>query len=279
MEITSDLTLSYSSANLLVNCEKRYWHYKVNKTPNDPDYEETYTAINVGKAFHHVLEHTKHTGKDLGKYLKEACEKYEVQDDMALLHAMLLRYLEIHKDSGLTCFFTEIEIKTPTFLGFVDVGFKDEEGNWFIADLKTAARIDNHLKPKLIKDTQLNLYAGFKEHIAEQYNLNPEKFKGVRYRVTSKPSLKRQKSESYVDYVARLKDRVESLDIFIPVELLKPKEVYEEHKRLQKRSVALKKGTVKPTCNYTYCFSYFRPCPYYSHCYGMTVTEANERLI
>ena len=271
-----DTRLSYSSATLLSNCQQRYTHYKVDKTPKDEDFKEDYEAFNIGKAFHRVLELTKHTATNLGVEIVDACEIFNVVQHKAMIHAMLLKYLWAHNNSQLKVRNVELQLSNKMFLGFVDLILEDDDGGWWISDLKTAGRDDPYLIPKLINDTQLNLYSHYAEKLG--LGLAPHKFMGCRYRVTTKSTLKRGKGETYSDYVTRMMERITSRDIAIPKTVLKPKDTADRHAKLHALSLKLRKGTLKPTRNYSYCFNYFRPCPYYSHCYGYTVTDARTLL-
>jgi ATP-dependent exoDNAse (exonuclease V) beta subunit len=212
MEVQNQL--SYSSAQLVVNCEQRYYHYKIAKTPNDPDYVEDYEAFNIGLAFHRVLEKNKHTKNDLKTLIPLACQEFKIPDKVPLIHAMILKYLELHYKTGLTCISTEFQIIDEIFIGFVDA-LMLEKKKWWIVDLKTAARQDEFLLPKLVLDTQLNLYAGYAAKIAELFNLKLKDFAGARYRTTTKTSISRRKGESYVDFVSRMKGLFH-LSVFLP---------------------------------------------------------------
>ncbi len=280
-EITHDTRLSYSSATLLVNCEQRYYNYKISKLPPDEDFEENYEAFNVGKAFHYVLEHNKHTAERLAELIPDACKRYEVDHLKPMIHAMVLKYLEKHFKSGLKVVQCELQVADEVFLGFIDAIMIDNDGGWWIVDLKTAGRDDPFLIPKLLYDPQLNLYSGYAPKIAEILKLDPEKFKGSRYRVTTKKVLKRKRTEGYKEYVGRLLEGTFSHDVVIPRTMMKPQELGVWHERLHERAMELRQGyhtATKPMRNYSYCFSFFRPCPYYSKCHGMTVEKAMEAL-
>lgn len=274
-----DTRLSYSSGQLLKNCTQKYFNYKVAGVPKDPDAEENYDAFNIGKAFHWVLESNMHTNTNLVSLLKHAVEEFKVQDKMALIHAMLLKYLKLHEQSGLACVYAELEVSDTTYLGFVDAILMDDVGYWWIADLKTAAKFNNLTRNKLATDPQLNLYAKYAREIAlalkgKGIELDPDKFKGVRYRATTKASLKQRKDESYKDYVIRLYTSINSYDAVIEKEFLHIEETWEEHKRLHQLSLDLRYGNVQPTKNFSNCDSYFRPCEYWSVCHGCNYTDS-----
>ena len=288
MKKINDTRLSYSSAKLLQSCSMKYNFYKVANTPKDPDASQNEDAFNIGKAFHQVLENTNHVYNDatLEKELVASCKMYDVEEHQAMINAMLLKYHKLHIRSGLRAIVNEIQLDNDIFLGYVDSIMRDDvTGKWWVVDLKTAASIYDKTYITLERDVQLSLYASFAEEIAKDAremgeDLDMENFGGVRYRVTSKPKIKRKKNESYGEYVLRIANAAScrSLDIVIPKERLRPKETYEEHKKLHQLSLDIRSGKVKPVCNYANCFSYFRPCDWFSKCHGGTATEVNNRL-
>ena len=134
--------LSYSSGTLLNNCETKYVHYKVKKTPIDIDADDSTEAFNIGKAFHGVLEDTLHEiTEDTTKLVEAACKKYDCEGKEALVEAMCRKYYQLNELTALQAIHCEYEIKTDVFIGYIDVVMTDKMGNWWIVDLKTAARI------------------------------------------------------------------------------------------------------------------------------------------
>lgn len=271
-----DTRLSYSSSTLLQNCSQRWWHYKVNKTPVDSDYVEDQTALVVGKIYHACLENTLHEGlrvEDLSKY----CEDYNVKELMPLIHAMVLKYLKLHAASGLKVLACEIPIESDKFIGYVDAIMRDSANKWWIVDLKTAGMLDKTLTSRLHYDTQLNLYSSFTQDIADKLHLDVKNFGGARYRVTTKPRMARKAGESYYDYTKRLAKKVDSMDIVIPQGLMNPSNALDKHMSLWGLGEEIRSGKKLPTKNFSYCNSFFRPCPYWSKCYGEEFSTLSER--
>jgi hypothetical protein len=293
--------LSYSSAELLQNCERRYFHHKVANTPNDSDYEEP-EVFGTGKAFHHSLELLKHnplsTPEIILGNVKKACEKEKVTEEQGLIHAMVLAYLGMHQVSGLNFVDAELEVSTNDFIGYIDAVMVDELGFWWIVDLKTKARLDDAVSPRLGKDFQLNLYLSFREEIATAVwkrtgiKLDPEKCGGCRYRIVTKSTAVQSGRETYDQYVKRLattvgKDgnpMIKALDIKIPFAKMCPDMFREKHVELHHRASGIKElhlskkvdklsGEDCACQNFSYCNSFFRPCPFWSRCYGLTFTE------
>lgn len=270
--------LSYSSAQLLNNCEQRYWHYKVNATPHDSDYDEDKKAFNVGKTFHEVLEFNNHTDEKVQELLKDACKKYGTEDEKLMIFAMLTKYLELHQLSGLKCIACELQINSDEVIGFIDAIMVDEQGYWYICDLKTAGMWKESKLNELASDYQLNLYASFAERMAGVLELDADKFKGCLYRVTTKSKLKQGGSESDQAYYKRLLKSVKSIDVFIPKENLRVEKIWERHLENYNRSTELRNGEA-PTRNFSYCMSFFSPCPYWSQCHGDINSECDNKVI
>jgi hypothetical protein len=275
----SDTRLSYSSSTLLANCSMKYWHYKVARTPRDIDAPQESKAFDVGKAFHWVLEMTKHTDEKLEWYLDRAVTSFECEDSKAMIHAMLLKYLKMQSKSGLTIHRVETEISNKLFYGVVDALMVDELGNWWIVDLKTAARLSEITMAGLGSDVQLSLYSSFYVKIAEVYGLDANKFMGARYRVTTKSTLKQKASENYKAFVLRMYGGIKSCDIAIPKDRMKPMDMYLRHKRLHALSQRLRSEKSKPERNFSYCNSFFKPCEYWSQCHGKTITDCKEEFV
>ena len=272
--------LSHSSANLLRSCERRYWHYKVNKTEVDSDYNKDLQSFAVGKVFHQVLEDHMHVKPEkIVNTIEAACEEHNCDpESIPMIHAMLLRYYEDHKKSGLEVVKCEHKIDTEEILGFIDVIMKDSEGNWHIVDLKTYKSMYFVKPANLTKDYQLNLYAAFADEIADEYGLDRRKYKGCILRVVTKPALKQRKDEEYVEYVTRMKESAKFYDIKIPKMYMNPTEILEAHLELHEKSMEMRKWDKKGSCNYNSCFSYNSPCPYYSQCHEGQFTELEEIL-
>lgn len=276
-----DTRLSYSSANLLRNCEQKYHHYKVTKKDVDSDAgarDNSHFAI--GTSFHYVNEISMHTKPAKVIELLEKCVQDEGlnEDDVGLVHAMLIQYWRLRSKGEFHAVACEYKIDDKSVVGYVDLIEQTKDGYWTISDLKTAASFYESKIPELPRDRQLNLYGSYAKEIAKAHNLDIDKFLGCRYLVTTKSKAKQQKKESYKEYVMRMVDKklVRSYAIFIPKELMDYSGAKEEHMKLYKRSIQLRKGTAEPKKNYTYCNSFFRPCEYFSQCHGMTATEYME---
>lgn len=275
----SESRLSYSSANLLKSCSQRYVYYKVDQVDQDPDFNNDTKAFDVGKAFHHVLEHSNHEEININSLCEEAVGNYQLEHEEGLLvKAMVFKYLKLNKASGLKAVFCELGLTTDSFIGFIDAIMVDPEGIWWLVDLKTAARVSDDTYVRLHKDTQLNLYASFVDHIAETLELDPKKFGGIRYRVTTKSKAKPKATESDGAFIKRIYSTIKSYDFIVPAKLLKPKEFFKDHMKLHTKSMKLRSGKEKPMKNYAACFSYFRPCPYWSKCHGAMYTEGVETM-
>jgi hypothetical protein len=267
--------LSYSSATLLLGCEERYYHYKVLGTAPDDDIGEDTEAFVFGKAFHEVLENTKHTGKNIRSVFDSVVKLREFgQEKTDLLEACVISYLNKHENNRYKVLACELEIKTDTFIGYVDAVAVDDDGHWVIVDLKTASRIFGALDQKLPEDFQLNIYAYHRQHLADLLGLDINKFSGCSYRVTIKGKKRARKpTEDRNEYLNSLVDMSPSYEYFIPTEVLNPDYFGELHGRLFKKAEQLKKKKAKPIRNYSNCESFFRPCPYWSNCHAKRFTD------
>jgi len=270
--------LSYSSASMLKNCSQKYYWYKVAKVPKDPDSAQDNEAFNVGKAFHFVLEENNHTEINLESLLDAAVKSFEVEEHKAMIHAMLLRYLRLHKKSGLSVTKCELAISNEVFEGFIDAIMQETDGAWWIVDLKTARTLAETTLARVHFDTQLNLYSYFYKEVGEALGLDPLKFKGARYRVTTKSSLTKKSTESYTEFVIRTSNNIKSYDIAIPKERMRMEDTYREHVGLYYKARGLFNGGTQPEKNMSFCDSFFRPCEYFSQCYGGTFTECKSSL-
>jgi len=269
--------LSYSSATLLQNCEQKYAHRKILETKIDKDSSDSTEAFDVGKAFHQVLEDTLHTRLDILKNVEASCKKFKVVKHQAMIHAMVENYLDMHELSGLTCVLCELEISDQTTIGYIDAIMKDAAGFWWIVDLKTSARWNENILSRLPKDYQLNLYSNFADRFAGILDLELHKFRGCRYRVTTKSKANQKETESYDAFVKRLKRAVKVYDVVVPEDIMDVSGVAKIHQENYERSMKLRGGET-PKKNLSYCESYFRPCEYFSNCHGKIFTEAKDKV-
>lgn len=267
--------LSHSSAMTLTECEYKYFLYKIEKAKPDADYVKS-DALAIGSAFHWILEKSKHEKPESITQDLEACAKDPdiglAEDDFPLVHAMVLKYLRLHKRMGLKVLAIEIEIKTNWMHGYVDAVLEDGEGNWWVVDLKTYKSLHMPSLASLPKDPQLNLYAAHHGYVADLLGLLPEKFAGVRWRVCTKTTAKQKKGEEMAAYIQRLaNDHVSAYDIPVPKALMNFEERLEIHKELWERSGELR--ILTPRKNFKNCFSYYSPCAYFSRCHSAPISE------
>ncbi len=273
--------LSYSSMRDITACEQKYFYRKIAEVAKDADVEES-EALGVGKAFHEYLEDVLHGETFSAATFETAiCEKAElhnVRPDAPLIAAMALCYMRLHKASGLKVVKCEQAVETDKFIGYIDVILKDDVGGWWIGDLKTAAKFDDKKVAQLPKDQQLNLYSYFAQQIAPFFDLDPAKFRGCRYRVTTKTKSQLKIGESIADFANRMceKGAVLAYDAIIPVEIMDIEATWKHFTVVQDRAVALNNGEA-PTKNLDNCMSYFKPCQFWSQCHGKCFTEMTAK--
>jgi hypothetical protein len=259
--------LSYSSMKTLQSCEQKYTHYKILKTSNDPDYEES-DALGLGKAFHAVLERTLH--QDFNDVLIiEAMTEFKVDaSDKSLLTVMLKKYIEFRKASGIKVIKCELPLGTSMYTGFID--YIAIQGNkWYIGDLKTAARHDENILSQLPLDPQLNLYAHFAEDLYIAIpSLVGKQFAGCLY-----SQIIKSKAQTY----AGLEKGVKVIETVVPVESMNPELIWSLFNEVHDRARELHKGEA-PRKNLASCFNYFSPCSYFSQCHGKTFTDNKKKV-
>ena len=275
--------LSHSSAKTLQGCEQKYVHYKVLKTPKDVDAVEG-DAFSIGKAVHYLLEVSRHeTPKGIDKLL-DHCES---DPDIALdpehrwlVAAMAIKMARLHRRLGFKVLETEFGIGDgEKVTGYVDAIMEDSEGHWWIIDVKTTKNLYLANVPALCQDPQLNLYAAHREQIAEKYNLDVNRFAGCRWRVVTKPQLKKKKDEADVDYTKRLIESAKAYDIAVPLINMDPEAALSRHLELFDLAKKLHSPKAKPKRNYGHCLSYFRPCDYWASCFGSLYSQTKLDVV
>lgn len=277
------LRISYSSSNTYQGCNRRYYYDKIMKPKWDPDYTDNAKALRIGKAFHETLEYCLHDVQQLTRnHLGRAFENNNVDDptEQGMIYAMVQKYLKLHRKSGLRVVGIELEIGDDDVIGYIDAILMDANGNWWIVDLKTAAKLSNSLLSRLSKDPQLNIYSYYRGQVSDQLKIDPAKFMGVRYRVTTKSTIKLGKKETMNEFAKRVYERIESYDIGVLAKDLNPTGVHNHFMALlgKMRSMELIPEKDIPQ-NFTNCESYFKPCPYWSRCYGSTFTNAAAKYV
>jgi len=267
--------LSHSSAQSLLSCEQKYYYYKIERSEVDSDYEKS-TALCIGSAFHWIMEQTKHEKPESITSMFQTCSELPDirldEEHFCLVHAMVIKYLRLHKQMDLKLLSVELKLETKDFIGFVDAIMEDSEGKWWIVDLKTYKALTPKALPLLYKDPQMSLYAGHREAIAAKLDLDVEKFGGTRWRVVTKSTIKRRPREEDIDFTKRLVGSVKAYDIPIPFNVEAVDERLFLHKEANKRVKQLAKGS-KPIRNYGNCLAYFTPCEYFSKCHGKNYSD------
>ncbi len=249
-----ETALSYSSAKELQSCEQKYFHRKVNLTPVDSDYEES-DATALGKAFHYVMENSKHDYYT-DKLIAEGMSEFEVDpEEEGKLKRMSKAYVDYHAASGLKVINVELGIHTPEFTGWIDAIAVGPTG-WWIIDLKTSAKWDERILATLAKDKQLNLYAYFKAHIESMLDIKVP-FLGCRYRVITKTK------------------EPKVIDVEVPAHVMDPEAAWKEHMESRERSLQLRAGEA-PRKNFGACMNYNKPCAYWSQCHGAEYTKSAQ---
>jgi len=290
--------LSYSSMNLIQGCQRKWMHYKVNKTAPDPT-DETKNYFEVGSAFHLIQEMLFHNLDNLElsdnpmfspteKILDALTTEFKQMcidevglnpEDWILVAALAYGYLVQVRESfpELKCISVEKEIYTEDYIGYADAIFINEALRlYYIIDLKTASRgLSEVAIKKLPKNVQLNLYAHpeYRKILKEKSDIADDfKFGGVGYFSAVKPKLSYLNKDTDQSYFEKLIGKTlnkANMDLLlIPATHLAPHKAYNLHKHLYSLSQNLRKGITPPLPNYNFCEAYFKPCEYFSQCHG-----------
>lgn len=250
-----------------MSCQQKYYYNKVLEVSKDPDYDEGENMI-FGKAFHKVLENTKHESYS-DKLIIAAMEEFKVDRfSRPLMTAMLDNYVKLHKASGLKVVSCEFKIETPEYLGYIDFIAQGENG-WWIGDNKTAGKYDEDIVKKLATDEQVNLYCHFADFIGRGLNMKGP-FLGFRYR---------QSIKSKAGTPAGLAKGTPTYDFEIPASVLDPKKAWAAHLERHGIAVELKYEGVAPKRNMNACFDYFRPCEHWGKCHPQLYTEPTPKIV
>lgn len=254
---------------LIQSCEQRYHHYKVANTEKDSDYVES-DALGTGKAFHQVLENTMHQSWNEDLLNKAMSDNSVDIDDRQLLEVMLEKYVQFRKASGLKVVKCEMGIETNMYVGFIDaIAIEPTTKLWWLIDLKTAGRHDPNLLPQLAKDMQVGLYSHFVPDVEGQVKeLDGYTFGGFKYSQTIKSKAQTLKG---------LESGVKVYEMTIPASLIQEGEAWNLFSEVHDRALELNKGEA-PRKNYSSCFNYFSPCPYFSKCHGVLFSEGHKQI-
>lgn len=259
--------LSYSSMKTLQSCEQKYHHYKIAGTKHDPDYQES-DALGLGKAFHSVLERTLHQDYNDTLIIEAMTENNVDPSEKDLLTVMLKKYVEFRKASGIKVIKCELPLGTSMYTGFID--YIAVQGNkWYIGDLKTTGRHDENILSQLPLDAQLNLYANFADdlYIAVP-SLVGKVFSGCLY-----SQIIKSKAQTY----SGLEKGVKVVETFVPIEAMNPELIWSLFNEVHDRAKELHAGEA-PRKNFSSCFNFFSPCPYFSQCHGNTFTNNKTKV-
>jgi len=267
--------LSPSSLALYIGCGRKYFLKKIAKVAIDPDQSADTVALNVGKAFHKVLEDTQHNldGITYKQVHHTVAEFIDAEEYGPMIFGMLAAYKKMHAAAGLEVVACEVELETPEFFGIVDVVLKDPRtGDWWIGDMKTAAAYSAALLPTLPRHPQLNLYAHHAPMLAEKFGMPLDKYAGCRYRLVTKSKMVRKKDEELPALLGRLGKVLKAYDFIVPKALMDSSIIYAIHEQVAK-FVSTQTEEHRYPPNYGNCTQYFRPCEFWSKCHGKLHSE------
>jgi len=278
---------SHSAISCYLTCQRKWEHKHIRKTQRDPDAEFDPAPLAVGKCFAKILEDFDHA-PDIGWDWPDVANKYRIgfalsKFQLAMITAMLMRYVELHKASGLMVIANELMIHNALIGGFIDsVMVEPDWSGYWIVDNKTAAGKRPWVEESIPRDPQLSIYSALRDKIVAQVpSLKGIPFAGIRYRSSLKPGIKfdAKKDADFWDTVKRC--TTESYEIVVPASHMAEMETLEEMEDIARElNLHLSTRTGKPLRrNRSGCLAYGRPCEYWSHCYGKIVTHCKRDAI
>jgi hypothetical protein len=272
---------SYSASTTYQSCHMKYWLKYIEQVDKDPDVEDDGDALRFGKAMHSLLELYRHDYRWMGKPEFRLAHDKIMEENTITDPAVQTQILscgvtasELHIRSKLEVVGIEVEIGDRDIIGYVDLVVGDVYGWWWIVDLKSSGLVVESLFARLHKDPQLSLYAHYAPMLAERLKLDVNKFAGVRYRVVQKPKTKPKQGESVSAYCTRAD--ILCHEVVVDKAHLPTDEQFTKMKRLKQGAMILTHETAEK--NVGNCIQYFRPCEFWSHCYGATYTVCKDML-
>lgn len=284
--------ISHSSANQLLTCERQFVFSRGLKLK--PDVEQDTTALRYGSYVHKVLEDMEHfdswkgTEKEkkvLNDLISKAAEEFSIETHWKHCGALAIaKYIKFVKNSGLKTALVECQIGDGVHRkGYVDLVQYDRKGYWHIIDIKTSAKSFLKEQEKLGNlhlNQQLGMYANPKHvkqicELAKEKGIDlvPEKLKSVRLRVTTKPTSRTMDvSHSYDKFCEKNDKYIDWYDFTLPASDINWELAEETMDSCQARALELAEGA-RPVANLQSCFNFFKPCEFYSQCYGKPYEE------
>lgn len=271
--------MSYSSACMLKKCERKYWLTKVKKRPPDDDAQIDTEAFQFGKAYHEVLELTHHRRPDdLKSVVLSAGRNHGlIREQIFKVYAMCEKYYTAREQTGLQEVTSELRFQDDDAIGFIDAVLENPSTReWWILDLKTSTRIDSLLESRIHRDLQLNFYASYAHDVALALERPLELFAGVRYSLCVRPFAKVKKTETLREYASRAEVKYqeyvvarEHLDPLIAAQFV--------HAARVRQAELFRITDIELTSpNYLACNDYFKPCEFWSVCYGHPVSARDK---
>jgi hypothetical protein len=277
--------MSYSSRKDLHTCARKWFFKKVAKVNRDDDLVEDDIHLRLGTAYHSLLEineeHRRATPNQ-AHYLATELDLEPEHEGQIL--AMAWAYSEFFSRLGVNCVAFEHRLLSDSVLGYIDrIYLNPQTREWYIVDHKTAKKMSNGLPERLLRDEQTHSYFSFVDDICESLGLEMEKFSGCCYTVCYKPQYKMKAGETPFDYATRVlpKIKIEQFTFMPDEKFTKQVRGGLEADWMYQQSVKKKSEQDPdwtPPPNFNSCFDYFRPCPYWSRCYGRKYTECVKMI-
>ena len=264
------MKLSASRVKVIHRCQREYVFNYIMKI--EQPWNKNFA---FGKAFHEMLELKEPNLAELNAYDPD----YPWAD---ALHVMGKGY-EVGFPEHVNTVQREVKVENDIRLGFIDGVVASPDANeWWITETKSrSAAMDDNEARMLPADIQVQIYATAYQEVAEQLWLDPDAFKGILYVCSIKPNERRKKTETKDEFGARLSSYTQVIEL--PREILtgnpEPMMV-QSFARAQEAELAFSSGNpMDVPCNTSSCFRYNSPCPYFSRCHNVAITESNGRRL
>lgn len=277
------MSLSYSGAGVLEDCERKYCHQYLAKTPIDVDFVKQ-DYFSFGQCCHKVLELLNHKAKSFKDLdFKKFVESFNLDylEDGGKIAAILRNYWYLHAKSNLDVIANEIRFEFDHVNGIIDaIAIDNTEKGFWIIDYKTTGMLDATLPARVTRDEQLTLYAGTEAWLRSKFpQIANLPFLGVRLRESFKPKIKPKKNETYAEYTIRCEDSCKTRETIVRADKLDIKGVYENFAEKSKLAKDLQKQfqdrqSFVGRQNFKACTKFGSPCQFWSQCYGQLYSES-----
>lgn len=271
-------SLSHSSKNTYLECQRKYWHQNMCKTPKDVDYI-TPDYFKFGRAFEQCLETFEYDFHNmLTDDIIEICHHNEIHEELHIgkMLACVRGYFAswpTTKIISMQVAFDKMLTQNINYNGRIDGLIEDEQRDMWILENKTASEISPTLDMELKHDSQLCLYVAELKQIAAICNVDPARIIGVDYRAVVKPKERLKKNEDFLTFSARCS--IKSFNSKIRISSFDSDDIIANLQNVA-TEIDNKKTENEFLQNFRNCVQHKKySCAYFSRCNGKCFSEAN----